>query len=296
MSAVRLWHRTIASVRQDQSASVSERLRQFFGAAVIVGVAALAAGCVSRPVGDFGRADPSFTHDVMMPAIGNSLAKGHHEPVSDFNWTDQEKEMHNRVWRFLVAPHAKDWFYDVAVELQRTRISGETDLRFSIDRYYTWLKRADYGSSRTRYSTVGRHILADIDTIPTTFISICQVQEVDRQRGIAENGLRSGLEADVRRDVAARRAENDMHINWFVRALDYRYQSYDYALDHLLVETPHEQSLAVDDALGQMKAYLDRATRGDFCSGQGLVIGGQQSVIPSRYGSRNYAVERVDLK
>ncbi|MDB5588284.1 MAG: hypothetical protein JWP26_3254 [Devosia sp.] len=295
MSAVRLWRRTIASIRQDQSASVSERLRQFFGAAVIIGVAALAAGCVSRPVGDFGRADPSFSHDVMMPTIGNSLAKGHHEPVSNFNQTDQEKEMHNRVWRFLVAPHAKDWFYDVAVELQRTRITGETDLRFAIDRYYTWLKRADYGSSRTRYSTVGRHIQADIDTIPTTFISICQVQEVDRQRGVAEDGL-SGLEPDVRRDVAARRAENDMHINWFVRALDYRYQSYDYALNHLLVETPHEQSLAVDDALGQMKVYLDRATRGDFCSGQGLIIGSQQAEIPSRYGSRNYGVEHVDLK
>jgi len=295
MSAVRQWRRPIASVPQDPSASVSEQVRRFLGAAVIVGVAALASGCVSRPVGDFGRADPSFTHDVMMPTIGNALAKGHHEPVSNFNWTDQEEEMHNRVWRFLVAPHTKDWFYDVAVELQRTRITGETDLRFAVDRYYTWLKRADYGSSRTRYSTVGRHIQADIDTLPTTFTSICQVWEVDRQRDVAESGL-SGLEPSVARDVRARRAENDMHINWFVRALDYRYQSYDYALDHLLVETPHEQSLAVDDLLAQMKVYLDRANGGDFCSRQGGSHYDQQSVIPSRYGSRSYGVEVVDIK
>jgi hypothetical protein len=274
---------------------VSDRFRQLFGAVVFIGVAALAAGCVSRPTGDFGRADPSFTHDTVMPFVGDSLAKGRHEPVSDFNWTDQEKEMHNRVWRFLVAPHAKDWFYDVAVELQRTRISHETDLRFSIDRYYNWLKGTDYNSSRTRYSTVGRHIQADIDTLPTTFVSICEVFEVDRQRDIAENGL-SGLGPEVRHDVAARRGENDMHINWFVRALNYRYQSYEYALDHLLVETPHEQSIAVDDSLAEMKVFVDRANRGDFCSGPTGPVGGHQAVIPSRYGSRSYSVETVGIK
>jgi hypothetical protein len=230
-----------------------------------------------------------------MPFVGDSLAKGRHEPVSDFNWTDQEDEMHNRVWRFLIAPHAKDWFYDVAVELQRTRITPATDLRFTIDRYYTWLRRADYQSSQTRYSTVGRHIQADIDTVPSTFVSICQVQEVDRERNIAQTEL-TGLESDVRHDVAERRDENDKYIDWFVRALDYRYQSYEYALDHLLVETPHEQSRAVDEELQQLKVYVDRANRGDFCSGQGLIIGGGQAVIPSRYSTRSYAVEKVDLK
>lgn len=295
MNAVRLRHRTIELIHRGPSASVFERVRQFFGTAVIFGAVALLAGCVSRPVGDFGRADPSFTHDTAMPFVGDSLSKGRHEPVSDFNWSDQEDEMHNRVWRFLVAAHTKDWFYDVAVELQRTRITAATDLRFKVDRYYNWLKGTDYQSSRTRYSTVGRHVQADIDTLPTTFISICQVQEMDRQRGIAEAGL-NGLEPDVRADVVKRRAENNMYIDWFVRALDYRYQSYDYALDHLLVETPDEQSLAVDDGLGQLKIYVDRANRGDFCSGQGLIIGDGQAVIPSRYSQRSYGVEKVDLK
>ena len=230
-----------------------------------------------------------------MPFVGDALSRGRHEPVSNFNQTDQEKEMHNRVWRFLVAAHSKDWFYDTAVELQRTRITPATDIGFSTERYYGWLKRAEYQSSRTRYSTVGRHIAADIDTLPTTFISICQVQEIDRQRAIALDGL-SGLEPEMAVDVAARRDENDIHINWFVRALTYRYQSYDYALDHLLVETPHEQSLAVDEALRRLSVYVARAQRGDFCSGQGGVIGGEHATIPSRYGQRSYGVEVVDIK
>ena len=240
------------------------------------------AACGPRPVGDFGRARPSWTHDTAMPAVGKVIA-GQSEPVSDFNQTDQEEEMHDRVWRFLVAPHSKDWFYDTAVELQRTRITGATDLQFEVDRYHRWLRGTPYESSRTRYATVGRHIAADLDTVPATFAAICAVIEVDRQRAIALRSL-SGLDPDAAANVAARRYENEAHIAWFVRALDYRYQSYDYALDNLLVETPHEQSIAVDDALRRIGAFVARARRGDFCTGAATgVWSGHEVVIPSRY-------------
>ena len=256
----------------------------------------LLSGCVSRPVGDFGRAVPGFTHDTAMPAVGKLVASARDEPVSQFNLTDQEKLMHNRVWRFLVAPHAKDWFYDTAVELQRTRISPETDLLFDVDRYYGWLRSTDYQSSRTRYATVGRHITADIDTVPSTFAAICAVIEVDRQRAAAYAGL-PDLEPSVGADVSARKAENDAYIGWFVRALGYRYESYDYALDHLLAETPHEQSLAVDEALRRMSVYVARAQRHDFCGegGSGIHAAGGV-VIPSRIGQANRDTEIVFQK
>ena len=246
----------------------------------LAGLAGLLAACVARPVGDFGRAAPSFTHDTAMPAAGDILARQRGEPVSTFNQTDQEREMHDRVWRFLVAAHARDWRFDSAVELQRTRITPPRDTRFSIDRYYRWLHETRYSSSRTRYSTVGRHITADLDTLPGTFAAICAVIEVDRQRAIALRGL-SNLASDAAANVAARKYENDAFIAWFVRALNYRYESYDYALDNLLVETPHEQSLAVDEALRRLSAYVGRANRHDFCDGRHG--GGGDVVIPSRF-------------
>ena len=218
-----------------------------------------------------------------MPAAGEFLAANRGEPVSSFNQTDQEVEMHDRVWRFLVAAHAKDWKFDSAVELQRTRIVPPRDERFTIERYYQWLSRTEYRSSRTRYSTVGRHITADIDTLPTTFIAICRVIEIDRQRAIAYGTLGRDLPPRVGEEVAARKYENDAFIAWFVRALNYRHSSYDFALDNLLVETPHEQSLAVDEALRRMAVFVARANRGDFCS-DGLAGRGQGKVIiPSRY-------------
>ena len=84
-----------------------------------------------------------------------------------------------------------------------------------------------------------------------------------------------------------------MHIAWFVRALTYRYQSYNYALDHLLVETPHEQSRRVDDELQQMSLWVDRANRWDFCGDQGQGHHRPSSVeIPSRYA--NQVIEHED--
>jgi hypothetical protein len=277
MNAGRRCHQTIKRAR-GASASVSRRL----GPIGLIAVTVLLAGCVARPVGDFGRAQPSVLHDTVMPYAGKLIATNRKEPVSNLNQTDQEREMHNRTWRFLIAAHSRDWLFDSSVELQRTRIGRARDFTYTTERYYTWLRTTTYQSSTTRYSTVGRHILADLDTVPTTFASICAVLEVDRQRRVALAEL-SGIEQSVADNVAARRTENQWHIDWFVRALNYRYESYSYALDHLLVETPHEQSMGVDESLRRMRPWVDRANRGDFCVDGAGGAHGAGVTLPSRF-------------
>lgn len=247
----------------------------------------LAACSVARPVGDFGRAEPGVMHDAVMPAVGRMIATNRGEPVSDFNRTDQEKEMHNRVWRFHVAPHAQDWLFDGSAELQRTRISPPVaDLRYTVERYYNWLRRTPYQSSRTRYGTVGAHIGADLATIPSTFAAICAVVEIDRQRAAAYRSLAIDLPPALGENMQARKYENDAFIAWFVRALNYRASSYSYALDSLLVETPHEQSMAVDESLRRLSGYVARANRGDFCGDGARAGSGGGMVIPSRFQNR----------
>jgi hypothetical protein len=262
---------------------VADRLPSLLRLISVSALAFLAAGCVARPVGDFGRAERGFTHDTAMPVVGEFLADQRKEAVSNLNRTDQEEEMHNRIWRFLIAPHAKDWMFDASVELQRTRIVAARDAEFTIERYYNWLKTTEYQSSRTRYSTVGAHVQSDIDTLPTTFAAICAVIEIDRQRAVAFAELQAGVPPNLDLQVRARKSENSASISWFVRALNYRYDSYDFALDNLLVETPHEQSLAVDDSLRRLSGYVARANRGDFCSGSGADRASGRVIIPSRY-------------
>src|SRR5690606_21862029 len=267
---------------QGASASVCRPIGPWVRSLAIVVMSALAVGCVARPVGDFGRAQPGVLHDTVMPYAGKLIATNRKEPVSNLNQTDQEREMHDRTWRFLIAAHSRDWLFDSSVELQRTRIGPARDFRYTTERYYSWLRNSQYQSSTTRYATVGRHILADLDTVPGTFASICAVEHIDRQRRIALAEL-NGIEQSVADNVAARRIENQWHIDWFVRALNYRFDSDSYALDHLLVETPHEQSMGVDENLRRLRPWVDRANRGDFCA-DGAAGGSDSGVtIPSRF-------------
>lgn len=295
MNAGRRRQMTLNSTPRDANASAFKMIRPVGRLLGLVLVVSLVAACASRPVGDFGRAQPSVLHDRVMPAVGDFMATQRREPVSNLNQTDQEREMHDRTWRFLIAAHSRDWMFDTAVEMQRTRIGRAQDHKYGPERYYNWLRTTQYQSSRTRYATVGSHILADLDTVDATFRAICAVEEVDRQRRVALSEL-PGIEQSVAANVEARRVENQWYIDWFVRALSYRYSSYSYALDHLLVETPHEQSIAVDDSLRRLKPWVDRANRRDFCSTPGGGNRGNGVTIPSRYQTMIIDNEVVEQK
>ncbi len=70
-----------------------------------VGLAALLAlpllGCV-QTTGDFGRPQPGFTQDVLLPYTGLVSARFRGEPASVYALTEDEKELRNRAWNFLM--------------------------------------------------------------------------------------------------------------------------------------------------------------------------------------------------
>jgi hypothetical protein len=235
-------------------------------------------------VGESARRRTALLAAALVLALAGGLrADLAHEPVSDFNLSDEERRMRDRIWHYLVAPHAFDWFQANVAELQRTRIlpvGGKSLLRR--DRYYRWLHRQDFASSRTRYSRIADDVTVDIELLPPAFAAICAVREGDRRRGIAANGI-AGLDERTRANAAARQAENDMQIRWFVAALQNRYDSYSYALDHLLVETPHENAVRVNGLLSSLDVYVEAARHGDFCEDAGARRGGGViTAIPSR--------------
>lgn len=246
-------------------------------------------GC-ARPVGDFGRAQDNVIHDEILPRVGAMAANERGEPVSRFILTDEEKLMRNRVWRFLIAPHANDWMFDAAVELQRTRLTEPTDLSYTTDRYYTQLRLSDYNSTATRYVTIAEDARTDLKTVPGTFHAICEVMEIERRRGVALKGLYPNNDA-VRKEVKAREFENANVIAWFTRALDYRYKSYDVALNRLLVETPHQEAGLSNVALNRLAIFVDRAKQGEFCdpfTDQTYTAHQELPSLQSRYENMDY--------
>lgn len=225
-------------------------------------VALLATPLAAHELGDFGRVKPGVLNDDIIPKADRFGRWITGQPVSDFNITDQEREMHDRVYRFLIARHVKDWAFDYEQVVMVASLFSRRPSRD--DLYYMWLTREPYASSRVRYNTITDDVGADVLTLPSTFTSICAVIEVDRQRAVAASQL-DDIEPEMIAQMETRKAENDLHIARFVRALRYRYDSYAYALDHFLVETPHMEAVRVDAALSEYAIWLDRAEAGTFC-------------------------------
>lgn len=240
------------------------------------------AGC-ARPVGDFGRARPDVLHDKLMPAMGDARARIAKEPVSDFNLTDEEVVMRDRVWRFLVAPHTADWFMNIVTEWQRTRLIDAQDQEFATTRYYEHLAGQEFRSSTTRYRKLQTDIEIDSAMLPDAYTAICRVIEIDRQRDVSVHVVNSATDED-RENVRARKFENDRFIDWFVRAVDYRTNSYSLALEKLLVETPNVEAREVDKRLFELSNRARHAKNRDFCSGDGPaeVMTPRQKVLPGR--------------
>ena len=73
-----------------------------------------------------------------------------------------------------------------------------------------WLHGERFASSRVRYARLGDDVEADIGTMPAPSRRSARCSSVDRQRGVAANGLPE-LEDKMRADAAARQAENEAH-------------------------------------------------------------------------------------
>lgn len=222
-----------------------------------------AAPAGAHEIGDFGRVKPGVLNDEIIPETDRLMRRLGNQSVSNFNITDQEHEMHDRVYRFLIARHAKDWAFDYE---QIIFVAGVFSSRpDKVDLYYRWLTAERYASSRVRYNTIADDIGADLLTLPTTFAAICAVVEIDRQRAVAAAEI-GDIEAGMIKQMRLRKAENDLYVGRFVAALGYRYGSYGYALDHFLVETPHGEAIEVDERLSRMAPWVDRAEALDFCA------------------------------
>lgn len=225
-----------------------------------------AAPVSAHELGDFGRVKPGVLNDEIIPQTDRLMRRLTNQPISNFNITDEEREMHDRVYRFLIARHAKDWAFDYE---QIIFVAGVFSYRpDKVDLYYRWLTGERYASSRVRYNTIADDIGADLLTLPGTFAAICAVIEIDRQRAVAAAEL-GDIEAEAIKQMHLRKAENDLYIGRFIAALGYRYGSYRYALDHFLVETPHGEAIEVDERLSRLAPWVDRAEAQDFC-GDGL--------------------------
>lgn len=211
----------------------------------------------ARPVGDFGRAKPSVIHDEILPYIGKRSAEQRAEPASDYRLTDEEKKLRDVTWRLLTPVHAGDWISETLVEAQRTRVFPPLDHKLRYQDYYYWLRKKRFSSSETRWNRLISDIKADYGAIGPFYEQARIVYAIDERR---LNALekRDNVDEWHQKNTPERVEENRMHMRWVLRAINYRYQAYRYAIDQLSLETPSPLAGAAESELSRFERRVQR--------------------------------------
>lgn len=227
------------------------------------------AGCY-QTTGDFGRPTQGVWENNVLPFSGTISAKLRGEPASWYQYTEDEKELRNRAWRFLnseqdapVVTAYQDAFgfhkllppRDFDVTLYHRTVMGGPYLSSVVGDSPTL--RATFGtgygggtfrSLTSRYNRTRDVIAQDHQLVPHFRLIAAQVTEADRVRAKALDHV-AHLTEEQRNEAIARICENALIIARVQWAFVDRAQMYRYSLEHLLVEGPEREAIPSERTL-----------------------------------------------
>lgn len=215
--------------------------------------AALALGGCAAGTGDLGRARPSIWNDNIYPTAGllSGMARG--EQVSLFHLTDDEMELRDRAWRYVMPAYERIWFNRQVQELARTRIIPVSWQTTEPDEYGAALTGGWFRSEHSLYTRLAEDALADAALIAPFRKMAHRVVAADRAR--MQVARRSpAVSPDAIQQAEARIAENEGLVAWVRERIRYRIRSYRHAFDNLVVELPSRDAVLAERAIAQLEA------------------------------------------
>ena len=242
------------------------------GAFALVGGALaslLLSACVET--GDFGRPRPSIWNEALS-TTGSIAAWTRGEPVSAYVFTDDEEELRRRAWRFLMPAHERAWFERQLANIVRARVLPVAAQPNGRAVYFAALMRDHGRSPASRYRRLSEDVFADAKLMePFAFVA-ARVITADEARLRALAHVRD-LTAGQAREAALRVAENRCLIAWVRWEIDGRTAAYRYALEHLFIEAPQTDGVAVERAvraLEERRILLDGLPGGPWSRSCGV--------------------------
>ncbi len=213
------------------------------------------AGCART--GDFGRPAPSIWNDRILPFAGQVAAEARGEAVSWFMLTDDEQELRDRAWRFLMPAHEKAIFQKQVAELARTRILPRLVMHHDERAYLRPLRWSRGQSPAPLFNRIAEDASADRILI-TPFVALARdvIRNDDaRLQLMMQAGSLGEFQAH---SATARIAENRCLIAWvhaqaIKRAADYRHALEQLAIEALQVQAvgAEREVIALEAALGE---------------------------------------------
>jgi hypothetical protein len=221
----------------------------FFRAAALPCMLVLSLAACAPTMGDFERPAPSVLSDDLLPAAGRVAADLYRkEPVSDFRYTDHERELRDRAWSLLMPQLEKQFFMNWLAELRRTRLLTVEKSVPKRGDYVRELLSKDFRSSGARFSRLEMDIQNDRARYPGFVETANTVAAFDRVRE-RSLGEMPDASAEERQNAFARIEENRWLVYAVQTSMRERAGIYRYAFQRLMIETPDATAVGAERAL-----------------------------------------------
>jgi hypothetical protein len=246
--------------------------------------ALLLSACSSYQTGDFGRRADNVVTNSILPSAGLMAAWWRGEPVSLYPFTDDEIELRDRAWRFLMPSHEKANLQMKLAELSYTRVLPPIP-HSGRNHYHLLVMAEDYRSVSSRYQKINSDIEADRLLMVPFSQAAARVCTADRARVQSLNQVRD-LNPTQREQAVARVAENRMLVDWVRRDMRGKAVAYRYAVEHVTIEAPMREAIHAEQALIALESAQQTLDYWDGCGENTLAP--LQGHVPGR--SRGPAV------
>lgn len=218
--------------------------------ACALALALLAAACTA---GDFGRPRAGVWNDVIAPNAGFWAATGRGEAASPFLLTDDEEQLRDRAWRFVMPARERSYFEREMSSFVYNRILPVEAQSTNVADYFHALTGGSYSSQASRYNRLAEDANADRLLIGPFRANAGRVVSADRVRMRTVDT--SPLVPPEQRDPAfARVVENEGLILWVCERVKFRLESYRYALANLVVEMPSREAIRAERSIMALEA------------------------------------------
>lgn len=215
-------------------------------------LALLASACTAT-TGDLGRPRPTVWSQLLAPEAGFLAASARDEAASPFRLTDDEEQMRDRAWRFIMPGSSHSVFQGEVSNLAHARILPVSAQSTDVSDYFRGLTSVSFASQASRYNRMTEDANADRLLIGPFRANAARVVGMDRVR-MRTAEASPDIAPEKQEPALARVVENEGLILWVCERLDFRIRSYRHALANLVVEMPSREAVRAERAIMALEA------------------------------------------
>lgn len=213
----------------------------------------LAIGLGGCSGGDFGRARPDVRSDDMHRWIGVEATGSVGLPASQFQLTDNERQLRDLAYPLIEPPHFRPAKRTVVGDYKPMPSPWREKVAFDRTAYGKLLLDEPHRSHASRYAQLMDDVRNDLTRFDSFFPVADRVIGLDRKRHASLKYI-SELSPGERADATARMEENALIVQWVQQCLQRRVSSYRWALERLVVHAPDGAAADADRLIKQLAA------------------------------------------